>query len=103
MSIIFKDKNLFSTKFTGYDFKSKEERELFIDNCVKYIRENSIPYPIPIIQEHEARNDYINLKKLDVITIYNSGKWIARKEYKYSYIDKYINTNKIENIYFKNS
>lgn len=72
-------------------------QDFIIKEISDAIEQFNISLPYREISSSEVDNEYWALKNLDIAKYFAKGKWVNKFEYKYSYIDNYIDLTNIGN------
>lgn len=101
MDNIFNDfvigKELFVNEDDWENIVNQYSQEFIIKQMSDAIEQYEIELPYRYISPDEVDNEYHALKNLDIAKYYASGKWVNKFEYKYSFIDNYIDLTNIGN------
>ena len=76
---------------------SQHPQEFLIKEMSNTIELFKIKLPYREIFEKDVDEDYLALKKLQTSNLIKEGKWVSKFDYKYSFLDKYIDLSNVGN------
>lgn len=87
---ILSGKEIYLNEIMWSYFKSKYDQEFLIQQLSDAIKEYNVPLPYRSIGLIEVKHDYQALRNLLTEFLIQEGKWSNKFEYRYPFMDKYI-------------
>jgi hypothetical protein len=91
------DNELIVDKENWSDIVGKFKQEFIIQEISDAIELYKIKLPYRDISESELIEDYTALKNLDASELIKDGQWVSKFDYKYPFLDKYIDLSNVGN------